>query len=99
MKTIEQRREIYRKAYEFHLLTLRRALRHDEKLPFGICYNIRQAEACLGFRKTKYYQLELEYPELKKLKPKSIFNDGYWWSRYDLDIRKDMFEKYLIYEK
>ena len=96
MKTIEQRSEIYKKAYEFHLLSLRRALRRDEKLPFGICFNIRQAEACLGYRKTKYHQLGLEYPELIKIRPKSIFNDGYWWSLYDYDIRKDIFEKYLI---
>lgn len=96
MKTIEQRKEIYKKAYEFHLFALRRAMRHDEKLQVGICFNIRQAEACLGYRRTKYYQLELEYPELKKLKPKSICNDGYWWSLYDYDIRKDIFKKYLI---
>lgn len=93
--TLEQRREIYRKAYEVHLKDIEYAKKYNTLLN-GMCQNMFCA----------YYDLKIDYtgvkdminslPEFKALMPKNKDTNNFWWPLYNYEIRKQMYEQHLI---
>ena len=95
--TKEQRKEIYRLAYRLHLIDLSYSKKHGYNA-HGMCEDLVFAIVELNTITTELSvdDIKIQLVEFYKLQPIGKAEDEYWWDRKDYEIRKQMYEKYLI---
>lgn len=92
----ENRKAVYETAYKIHLKDRERSIKFGANV-HGICNNIRNALKEIYKINFFDYSIKNMYlPEFHDLKPINKTFKLYWWDKKNYEIRKEMYEKYLI---
>lgn len=91
----EERRKIYKEAYKIHLKDIEFSIKEDIGLN-GMCMDLNEAVEDIYGVIVSIEDLYDSLPEFKKLKPENVGDYEYWWDGRDYEIRKQVYEEYLI---